>query len=97
MLVAALADCGGTTTVREPDLVVRGDDAVPSRPSPEARPERGRRLRVAAARIAVVSHGQASDSFWSIVKKGVDDAGEQTGVAVSYARRTSTAWSACGG
>ena len=63
---------------------MRGDDAVPARPSPEATPERGRGLRVAAARIAVVSHGQASDSFWSIVKKGVDDAGDQTGVAVSY-------------
>jgi simple sugar transport system substrate-binding protein len=83
-LVAALIGCGGTTTVREPDLVVRGDDAVPARPSADAAPERGRGLRVAAARIAVVSHGQASDSFWSIVKKGVDDAGDQTGVAVSY-------------
>ena len=83
-LVAALMGCGGTTTVREPDLVVRGDDAEPARPSLDAAPERGRGLRVAAARIAVVSHGQASDSFWSIVKKGVDDAGDQTGVAVSY-------------
>ena len=83
-LVAALAGCGGTTTVREPDLVVRGDDAVPARPSPAPTPERGRGLRVAAARIAVVSHGQASDPFWSIVKKGVDDAARQTGVAVSY-------------
>ena len=83
-LVAALTGCGGTTTIREPDLVVRGDDAVPARPSPAATTERGRGLRVAAARIAVVSHGQASDSFWSIVKKGVDDAADQTGVAVSY-------------
>ncbi|MGH2950324.1 MAG: substrate-binding domain-containing protein, partial [Solirubrobacteraceae bacterium] len=41
-------------------------------------------LRVAAARIAVVSHGQASDAFWAIVKRGVDDAARQTGVAVSY-------------
>jgi simple sugar transport system substrate-binding protein len=83
-LVAALVGCGGTTTVSEPDLVVRGDDAVPARPSPAGTPERGRGLRVAAARIAVVSHGQASDTFWSIVKKGVDDAADQTGVAVSY-------------
>jgi simple sugar transport system substrate-binding protein len=83
-LVAALAGCGGATTVQEPDLVVRGDRAVPARPSPDATPERSRGLRVAATRIAVVSHGQASDSFWSIVKKGVDDAGDQTGVAVSY-------------
>ena len=47
-------------------------------------PERGGGLRVAAARIAAISHGQASDPFWAIVKKGLDDAARQTGVAVSY-------------
>src|SRR5688500_15961020 len=83
-LAAALTGCGGTTTVREKDLVVRGADAVHAQPSPEATAERGGGLRVAAARIAVVSHGQASDAFWAIVKKGVDDASDQTGVAVSY-------------
>jgi simple sugar transport system substrate-binding protein len=77
-VVAVLAGCGGTTTVREPDLVVRGDGAEPA-PSPSSTPE-----RLAVARIAVVSHGQASDPFWAIVKKGIDDAADQTGVAVSY-------------
>jgi simple sugar transport system substrate-binding protein len=80
----ALAGCGESAPVTEPDLVVRGDDAVATRPSPESTPERGRGLRVAGTRIAVVSHGQASDPFWSIVKKGVDDAARRTGVAVSY-------------
>jgi simple sugar transport system substrate-binding protein len=82
VLLLALAGCGETTTVREPDLVVRGDEAVRSTPTPTA--GRGRGLRLAAARIAVVSHGQASDAFWAIVKRGVDDAARQTGVAVSY-------------
>ena len=80
----ALAGCGGTTTVREPDLVVREDQEPAPPVAPQATPERGRGLRLAAARIAVVSHGQASDPFWAIVKKGLDDAGRQTGVAVSY-------------
>jgi simple sugar transport system substrate-binding protein len=87
LLVLALlsvAGCGGTTTVREPDLVVRETDEPPPRPVPESTPERGEGLRLAAARIAVVSHGQASDPFWAIVKKGLDDAARQTGVAVSY-------------
>jgi simple sugar transport system substrate-binding protein len=86
ILVALLAvvGCGRTTTVQETDLVVRGDEAVPARPSAEATPQRGRGLRLAAARIAVVTHGQASDPFWAIVKKGVDDAARRTGVAVSY-------------
>jgi simple sugar transport system substrate-binding protein len=82
--LATLAGCGSTTTVSEPDLVVRGDEAVTARQTPAATPERGRGLRIASARIAVVTHGQASDPFWAIVKKGVDDAARETGVAASY-------------
>jgi simple sugar transport system substrate-binding protein len=82
VLLLALAGCGGSSTVREPDLEVRG--AARERPTPAVTPERGGGLRLAAARIAVVSHGQASDPFWAIVKKGLDDAARQTGVAVSY-------------
>jgi simple sugar transport system substrate-binding protein len=36
------------------------------------------------ARIVVVSHGQASDPFWSVVKNGVDKAAEDYGVTVEY-------------
>ena len=35
-------------------------------------------------RIIVVSHGQASDPFWSVVKNGVDQAAEDMGVTVEY-------------
>ncbi len=34
--------------------------------------------------IIVVTHGQASDPFWSVVKKGVEDAGKLTGAKVEY-------------
>src|SRR5262249_56461676 len=34
--------------------------------------------------IDVVTHGQASDPFWSVVKKGVDDAAKDTGAKVNY-------------
>ncbi|MGY0399746.1 MAG: sugar ABC transporter substrate-binding protein [Ostreibacterium sp.] len=34
--------------------------------------------------IAVVTHGQASDAFWSIVKNGVEAAAKDTNVKVSY-------------
>lgn len=84
LLLAALAGCGGTTTVPEEDLEVRGEQAAREQATPAPQPDRGGGLRVAAARIAVVSHGQASDPFWAIVKKGLDDAAEQTEVAVSY-------------
>jgi simple sugar transport system substrate-binding protein len=35
-------------------------------------------------RIEVVSHGQASDPFWSVVKNGVDAAAADTGATVNY-------------
>ncbi len=35
-------------------------------------------------RIVVVSHGQASDPFWSVVKNGVDAGAEDMGVEVEY-------------
>jgi simple sugar transport system substrate-binding protein len=35
-------------------------------------------------RFVVVSHGQASDPFWSVVKNGVDKAAEDLGVEVEY-------------
>jgi simple sugar transport system substrate-binding protein len=81
LIALAGAGCGESRQVSEPDLVIsEGASAA----TPAATPERESRLRVASARIAVVSHGQASDSFWAIVKKGVDDAARETGVAVSY-------------
>lgn len=35
--------------------------------------------------IEVVTHGQASDPFWSVFKRGVDDAAAQYGANVNYA------------
>jgi simple sugar transport system substrate-binding protein len=35
-------------------------------------------------RIAVVTHGQASDPFWSVVKNGVDQGATDMGVEVEY-------------
>jgi simple sugar transport system substrate-binding protein len=35
-------------------------------------------------KIAVVTHGQASDPFWSVVKNGVDRAAKEVGATVTY-------------
>ena len=35
-------------------------------------------------RIVFVTHGQASDPFWAVVRRGVDDAARQLDVSVSY-------------
>ncbi len=36
------------------------------------------------ATIAVVTHGQAADPFWSVFKRGVDDAAAQMGATANY-------------
>ncbi len=41
-------------------------------------------LAEGAMKFAVVTHGQSSDSYWAVVKKGVDDAAKLMGVNVSY-------------
>jgi len=38
----------------------------------------------ARARIVVVTHGQASDPFWAVVRRGVDDAAREQGISVTY-------------
>jgi simple sugar transport system substrate-binding protein len=73
-----VAGCGGTRQVREPDVVVDGGDSTPS--PDEARHE-GRAGRV---HIWVVTHGQASSTFWSIVRNGVEAASRQADVQVTY-------------
>jgi simple sugar transport system substrate-binding protein len=80
VLALALAACGETRQVREPDLVVeggaRGAPAAPS--TPESAPA-GDTLR-----ISVVTHGQAANPFWVIVRNGIDAAARQLDVSVSY-------------
>ncbi|MFN0113599.1 MAG: sugar ABC transporter substrate-binding protein [Paracoccaceae bacterium] len=42
-------------------------------------------LKAAAdVKIAVVVHGNSSDAYWSVVKRGVDDAAAATGAQVQY-------------
>lgn len=82
LLVLVLAGCGTTTEIREPDVVVRGGSAPVSRAptgSPGSAGNRG-----AAARIAVVTHGQGGSPFWTVVKTGVEAAERQMDVVVSY-------------
>ena len=35
-------------------------------------------------RIVIVTHGQASDPFWAVVRRGIDEAARDLGVTVSY-------------
>jgi simple sugar transport system substrate-binding protein len=77
-----LAGCGKVTSVRDPDLIVRGQaGGVGSRAAPD-RQTRG--VRIATARLVFITHGQASDEFWKVVQRGEEEAHKQTGAAVSY-------------
>jgi simple sugar transport system substrate-binding protein len=47
-----------------------------------ARPPAGRTTQ--NVRIVIVTHGQASDPFWAVVKRGIEEAARDLGVTVSY-------------
>ena len=81
IVVLLLAGCGRASQVREKDLVVTGDVPVPTRDAPD---RQARGVRIATARLVFITHGQASDSFWTIVRRGMTEARRQTGVEVSY-------------
>ena len=74
LVLALAAGCGGTREVREPDVVV--GSATPS----------AERTDRDAGRVSiwVVTHGQASSGFWTIVRNGVDAASRQTDTQVTY-------------
>jgi len=80
LALLVLAGCGKTTTAREPDVLVAGDAAA-RREAPD-RQTRG--VRIATARIVFITHGQASDAFWKVVQRGIEEAHRQSGAAVSY-------------
>jgi simple sugar transport system substrate-binding protein len=76
------AGCGSVTEVRERDL-----DAGPGRPGVTSTPAAGVApggVRLTSVRIFVVTHGQASSSFWNIVRNGVEEAAQQVGATVTY-------------
>jgi simple sugar transport system substrate-binding protein len=79
LVAVVLGGCGAAAEVRERDLVSDAPGApAPRRPAAPSGADRG------GVRIAVVTHGQASSGFWAIVKNGVDAAGRQMDVAVTY-------------
>src|SRR5204863_5214911 len=52
--------------------------------SPGTSATTGGAVKQTSFRIAVVTHGQASDPFWSVVANGVKAAAQDEGVTVNY-------------
>jgi simple sugar transport system substrate-binding protein len=76
--LGAAAGCGNTTTVREEPVTVSGEARGGAAPgSSQGGPAAG-------VRIWVVTHGQASSKFWTIVRNGVEAGARQTDVNVTY-------------
>jgi simple sugar transport system substrate-binding protein len=75
----AVAGCGSTTTVSEGPVTVAGGGASTTGADIPRAPGGAR-----AVRIFVVTHGQASSSFWAIVRNGVEAAGRQMDAVVTY-------------
>src|SRR6266581_2776509 len=74
MLLVVLAACGGGTS----------NNTTNTGPSSSGNPAR------ANIKFYVITHGQASDPFWSVVKKGVDQAAKDMGVTAIYEAPAST-------
>jgi simple sugar transport system substrate-binding protein len=90
VVLASLVACGATEApppateaVEEPAAVEEEPAAVEEEPEdtegPAPAAEGQRDLR-----FVVVSHGQASDPFWSVVQNGVDAASKDLGIKVEY-------------
>ncbi|MEA2312690.1 MAG: simple sugar transport system substrate-binding protein, partial [Solirubrobacteraceae bacterium] len=80
LVLALLAGCGGSTTVkREPSVQVGAGEGTATPAS-----DTGPGGAASAVRIAVVTHGQASSPFWTIVRTGVQAAARQMDAQVDY-------------
>ena len=66
----------------------KGSDGDKNEPTPvdttEPTPEDNKPAAAGDIRIVVISHGQASDPFWSVAKNGVDQAAKDLGITVEY-------------
>ena len=82
--------CGEVIERRAPDIEVRAAKpaSVPTGLDETHREARGpKRGRIS---VAVVTHGQASDPFWSVVNAGLRQAGRDLDVAVRYSAPDTT-------
>jgi simple sugar transport system substrate-binding protein len=65
-----------------------GEVRTPNPPAVPPLPQGGSATQLAGsatrARIVVVAHGQASDPFWAVVQRGIDDAARQFDITVTY-------------
>ena len=74
------SDTGGASSSSAATSAATPDSSDTSSSSSSAAPAAGGKN----LKIAVVTHGQASDPFWSVVKNGIDAGAKDMGVSVTY-------------
>lgn len=84
--IFVLAACGNSpATPAANGAAASGNTTAASTAAAGGQPAQGGgNTQRANIRFVVVSHGQASDPFWSVVKNGVDQAAKDMGVKVEY-------------
>ncbi len=77
LLLLAVTACGQAKSLTPPALpALLEPGATTAQPAA--------RTGGSSVRIVVVTHGQASDPYWAVVRRGIDDAARQLDVSVSY-------------
>ena len=83
--VIIIVACGAPAVQQAPSNTPAGGQATSATAGGQAAaPASGSNAQRGNLRFVVVSHGQASDPFWSVVKNGVDQAAKDMGVKVEY-------------
>jgi simple sugar transport system substrate-binding protein len=62
----------------------KSSDSSSKAPTAQSKPSGGGSTQGSGLRFVFVTHGQASDPFWSVVKNGVDQGAKDSGVKVEY-------------
>jgi simple sugar transport system substrate-binding protein len=89
IVALAVGGCGETVRTREPDLSAQPAATAPPETKAPAKEPKGPSPR-RRVRIAVVTHGQASDPFWAVVRSGIDRASRELGVSATYSAPDTT-------
>jgi simple sugar transport system substrate-binding protein len=84
LLLLVLGACGDSTATPAPAATTAASAATTAAGAATTAASSASSGARANLRFVVVTHGQASDSFWSVVKNGVSAAGKDMGVKVEY-------------
>ena len=79
-----VAACGAQQTAAPEPAQEEAPAAEKAEPAQEEAAAPAKEAARSDIRIVVVSHGQASDPFWSVVANGVNQAAEDMGITVEY-------------